>query len=89
MMARLTKFALYKTGLWRSYWMLRTEEKDTSWTKATVSPISYCVYDTYDLVAKGADRIVLIPANRGNAPSWFHPLLNRDAILLFVFNEAD
>jgi hypothetical protein len=30
-----------------------------------------------------ADRIVLMPAKRGNAPSRFHPLVNRNVILLF------
>jgi hypothetical protein len=50
---------------------------------------SYGVYDSYDLVALWADRIILVPANPGNAPSWFHPLLNRDAILSFAFKEVD
>jgi hypothetical protein len=49
---------------------------------------SYSVYDSYDLVALWADRIILVPANPGNAPSWFHPLLNRDAILLFALQRS-
>ncbi len=89
MMARLIKFALYKTGLWRSYWLLRTRGKGYILDEGDGLAYSYSVYDSYDLVAQWADRIVLDPANRGNAPSWFHPLLNRDAILLFAFNEAD
>ena len=89
MMARLIKFALYKTGLWRSYWLLRTRGKGYILDEGDGLAYSCSVYDSYDLVAQWADRIVLVPANRGNAPSWFHPLLNRDAILLFAFNEAD
>ena len=50
---------------------------------------SYSVYDSYDLVALWADRIILVAANPGNASSWFHPLLNRDAILLVAFKEVD
>ena len=87
--ARLIKFALYKTGLWPAYWSFRTRGKGYIVDEGDGLAYSYSVYDSYDQVAEWADRIVLVPANRGSAPSWFHPLLNRDAILLFAFKEAD
>jgi ubiquinone/menaquinone biosynthesis C-methylase UbiE len=89
MTARLIKFALYKTGLWRAYWLFRTRGKGYIMDEGDGLAYSYSVYDSYDLVALWADRIILVPANPGNAPSWFHPLLNRDAILLFAFKEVD
>jgi SAM-dependent methyltransferase len=88
MTARLIKFALYKTGLWRAYWLFRTRGKGYIRDEGDGLAYSYSVYDSYDLVALWADRIILVPANPGNAPSWFHPLLNRDAILLFAFKEV-
>jgi ubiquinone/menaquinone biosynthesis C-methylase UbiE len=89
MTTRLIKFALYKTGLWRAYWLFRTRGKGYIMDEGDGLAYSYSVYDSYDLVALWADRIILVPANPGNAPSWFHPLLNRDAILLFAFKEVD
>jgi ubiquinone/menaquinone biosynthesis C-methylase UbiE len=89
MLARVFKFALYKAGLWRAYWLLRTRGRGYILDEGDGLAYSYSVYDSYDLVAEWADRIVLIPAKLGSAPSWFHPLLNRDAILLFAFKEAD
>jgi len=86
---RLIKFALYKTGLWPAYWSFRTRGKGYIVDEGDGLAYSYSVYDSYDQVAQWADRIVLVPAERGSAPSWFHPLLNRDAILLFAFKEAD
>jgi len=88
-LARLGKFALYKAGLWGAYWSLRTRGKKYIFTPGDGLAYSYSVYDSYDLVARWADRIILVPANRGSAPSWFHPLLNHDAILLFAFREGD
>ena len=88
MTARLIKFALYKTGLWRAYWLFRTRGKGYIMDEGDGLAYSYSVYDSYDLVSLWADRIILVPANRGNAPSWLHPLLNRDAVLLFAFKEV-
>lgn len=87
MLARLIKFVLYKTGLWRTYWFLRTGGKKYILTRGDGLAYSYSVYDSYNLVANWADRIILIPATRKSAPSWFHPLLNSSAILLFAFKE--
>ena len=89
MTTRLIKFALYKTGLWRAYWLFGTRGKGYIMDEGDGLAYSYSVYDSYDLVALWADRIILVPANPGNAPSWFHPILNRDAILLFAFKEVD
>jgi ubiquinone/menaquinone biosynthesis C-methylase UbiE len=88
-LARFLKFALYKAGLWQTYWLLRTRGKGYIFDEGDGLAYSYSVYDSYDLLSKWADRIVLVPANRGNAPSWFHPLLNRDAVLMFGFKESD
>ena len=88
-LARLGKFALYKAGLWGAYWSLRTRGKKYIFTPGDGLAYSYSVYDSYGLVARWADRIILVPANRGSAPSWFHPLLNHDAILLFAFRAGD
>jgi ubiquinone/menaquinone biosynthesis C-methylase UbiE len=87
--ARLLKFAIYKFGLWKAYWSFRTKGKGYIFDEGDGLAYSYSVYDSYDLVAQWADRIVLVPGSCGKAASWFHPLLNRDSVLLFAFKEEN
>jgi len=57
--ARLIKLALYKTRLWGAYNYLRTSGKGYMITEGDGLAYSYSVYDSFDLIAKWADRIFL------------------------------
>jgi ubiquinone/menaquinone biosynthesis C-methylase UbiE len=87
-MARLTKLALYKTRLWGLYTYLRTRGKGYMITEGDGLAYSYSVYDSFDLVAQWADRIILVPSDaKGNGTSWFHPLLNCAGVLVCAIKE--
>ena len=86
--ARLTKLALYKTRLWGVYTYLRTGGKRYRITEGDGLAYSYSVYDSFDLVAQWADRIILIPSEpKGKATSWLHPLLNSAGVIVCAFKE--
>lgn len=86
--ARLTKLALYKTRLWNIYTYLRTRGKRYMITEGDGLAYSYSVYDSFDLVARWADRIILVPSEpKGKANSWFHPLLNSAGVLMFAIKD--
>jgi hypothetical protein len=49
---------------------------------------SYSLYDSFELVAQWADRIILVPSDaKGNGNSWFHPLLNCAGVLVCAIKE--
>ena len=86
--ARLTKLALYKTRLWNLYTYLRTRGKGYMITEGDGLAYSYSVYDSFELVARWADRIILVPSEpKGKASSWFHPLLNSAGVLMCAIKD--
>ena len=87
-LARLTKLFLCKSRLWGWYTYVRTRGKRYTITEGDGLAYSYSVYDSYDLVARWADRVILIPAStEEKSTSWFHPLLNSSGVLVFAFKE--
>jgi ubiquinone/menaquinone biosynthesis C-methylase UbiE len=87
LMARLVKLALYKSKLWPMYTYLRTGGKGYMITEGDGLFYSYSVYDSYELIAEWADRIIPIPCAAGAATSWFHPLLTSTAVALCAIRE--
>ena len=86
--ARLLKLFLCKSKLWGVYTFLRTGGKGYSITEGDGLAYSYSIYDSYDLVSRWADRVILIPTNAGEkSTSWFHPLLNSSGVLVCAFKE--
>jgi len=86
--ARLLKLFLCKSKLWGVYTFLRTGGRGYSITEGDGLAYSYSIYDSYDLVSRWADRVVLIPTNAGEkSTSWFHPLLNSGGVLVCAFKE--
>jgi ubiquinone/menaquinone biosynthesis C-methylase UbiE len=86
--ARLTKLALYKTRLWNLYTYLRTRGKGYMITEGDGLAYSYSVYDSFELVARWADRVILVPSEpKGKANSWFHPLLNSAGVLMCAIKD--
>ena len=86
--ARLIKLFLYKSRLWSVYTFLRTRGKGYLLTEGDGLAYSYSIFDSYDLVSRWADRLVLIPSRAGeNSSSWFHPLLNSSSVLVCALKE--
>lgn len=86
--ARLLKLFLCKSKLWGLYTFLRTGGKGYQITEGDGLAYSYSVYDSYDLIARWADRVILIPASaQEKSASWFHPLLNSSGVLLCALRE--
>jgi len=79
---RLLKLLLYKLRLWNAYNFVRTCGKRYQISEGDGLFYSYSVYDSYDLIAKWADRVLLFPSVPTNSQSWFHPLLTAPGIML-------
>jgi len=87
LIARFAKYGLWKLGLWRSaYWFL-TKGKGYSVTEQEGVSYSYSVYDSYRLLARWANHIVMIPTYSTTHPIWRAPLFTDNAILLCAFKE--
>ena len=85
--ARLLKLALYKTGLWKVFHYLRTGGKGYRITDGDGLAYSYSIYDSFDLIAQWASRIILIPSGEVRPAGWFHPLLTSSGVLLCAIKE--
>lgn len=85
--ARLFKLFLYKCGLWRVFDFVRTRGKRYQISEGDGLFYSYSVYDSYDQVARWADRVLLVPSEPGHSQGWFHPLLTAKGVLLVAIRE--
>jgi ubiquinone/menaquinone biosynthesis C-methylase UbiE len=86
--ARLLKLFLCKSKLWGAYTFLRTGGKGYIITEGDGLAYSYSVFDSYDLVSRWADRVILVPTSPTEKnSSWFHPLLNSSGVLLCALKE--
>jgi hypothetical protein len=45
---------------------------------------SYSVYDSFNQLAKWADRITVLPTTAVTSKTWFHPLLSASHVLLIA-----
>jgi len=86
--ARLFKLFLYKAGLWGAFDYLRTRGKRYQISEGDGLFYSYSVYDTYDIVAKWADRVLVLPTVTGPSNTWFHPLLSSPGVILIGIRES-
>jgi ubiquinone/menaquinone biosynthesis C-methylase UbiE len=85
---KLFKLFLYKMNLWSTYNFMRTRGKRYLISEGDGLFYSYSVFDSYDLVADWADRILLFPSLPGKSKSWFHPLLTSPGVVLIAIREA-
>jgi ubiquinone/menaquinone biosynthesis C-methylase UbiE len=85
--ARVIKLILYKSGLWGAYNYLRTGGKGYRITEGDGLAYSYSVYDSFDVLVRWADRLILIPSGSERGTSWFHPLLNSGSVLVCALRE--
>jgi ubiquinone/menaquinone biosynthesis C-methylase UbiE len=89
---RMLKLALYKTRLWNLARYIQTGGKMYSISDGDGLYYSYSVFDSYDLLARQADRIWVLPTSpRGAIHSWLHPLLTSTHSLLCAIkaNQPD
>jgi len=82
MLLRFVKLFLYKTHLWGAFNYLRTSGKGYQITEGDGLAYSYSVYDSYDQIARWADRVIIIPADSSKSVSWLHPLLTSGTVIL-------
>jgi ubiquinone/menaquinone biosynthesis C-methylase UbiE len=85
--ARIFKLALYKMGLWQAFNFVRTGGKRYQISDGDGLFYSYSVYDSYDAVARWADRILLLTAGPTRSKSWFHPLLAAEGVILIGIRD--
>jgi ubiquinone/menaquinone biosynthesis C-methylase UbiE len=84
---RAAKLALYKAGLWRFVNYVKTGGKGYSFTEGDGVAYSYSAYDSFDQIARWADRLMILPSEPGKAISWLHPLLTARGVLVAAFKE--
>lgn len=84
---RVLKFLLYKGGLWGIANYLKTGGKGYTISEEDGLAYSYSVYDSYELLADWAERVVLIPTRGTKDKSWYHPLFTSDHILLCAIRD--
>jgi ubiquinone/menaquinone biosynthesis C-methylase UbiE len=86
---RLFKVAAYKLGLWSLVNFVKTGGKGYLITEGDGLAYSYSVYDSFECLAQGASRLMLLPGEDGYANSWLHPLLTSQSIIAFAIKGAD
>ena len=87
--ARWFKLFLYKLGLWGAFNYLRTKGKHYQISDGDGLFYSYSVYDSYELIADWAERIVLVPSGPTKSKSWLHPLLTAEGLILIGFRAGE
>jgi len=88
LLLRVVKLFLYKMGLWGAFDFLRTHGKRYQVSEGDGIFYSYSVYDSYELVARWADRVFLFPSTPCRSSTWFHPLLSAPSIILIAFRDV-
>ncbi len=82
MATRWLKLILYKAGLWSLADLIKTRGQGHTFSQGDGLAYSYSVFDSYNTLAKWADRIILIPTSKNtDQKSWLHPLLNSSHVL--------
>jgi SAM-dependent methyltransferase len=78
---RLVRLALWRTGLWDLAVRVRTRGRGYRISDDDGLAYSYSVFDSYDLLARWADD-VLVVSTSDRPGSWRHPRLTADHVLL-------
>jgi hypothetical protein len=84
---RLLKLFLYKIGLWNAFNFVRTNGQRYQISEGDGLFYSYSVYDSYDLLARWADRILVLPGGPTQSRSWFHPLLTAQGLIVVAIRK--
>jgi ubiquinone/menaquinone biosynthesis C-methylase UbiE len=89
LLARWFKLLLYKAGLWTAFNYVRTRGKHYQVSEGDGLFYSYSVYDSYELIAEWAERVILVPIGPVKSRSWLHPLLTAEALILIAFRKQE
>lgn len=84
---RIFKLVLYKIGLWHAFNFVRTGGKRYQISEGDGLFYSYSIYDSYDAVARWADRIHILASGPTRSRSWFHPLLTAEGLILIAIRD--
>ena len=85
--ARLIKLVLYRTRLWGIFNYLKTSGKGYLISEGDGISYSYSVYDSFEEIARWADRLILIPNGGEKVISWLHPLLTSGGVIVCALRE--
>lgn len=79
---RVCAFLLYKSGLFRHAYLLKTRGKGYRLSETDGLSYSYSVYDSFSDLTRWADTVFLVPLDGKKPQSWFHPLFTSSQVLL-------
>lgn len=85
--SRLAKLALYRLKLWPLANYMKTRGRGYAITAGDGLAYSYSVFDSYDLLAQWAPRVILVPTSPSSAGSWAHPLLTAGQVLACAMRD--
>jgi|HubBroStandDraft_6_1064221.scaffolds.fasta_scaffold126126_2 ubiquinone/menaquinone biosynthesis C-methylase UbiE len=85
---RILKLILCKLGLWGIFDYIRTRGKRYQISEGDGLFYSYSVFDSYNLIAEWADRVLLIPGEKTEVKSWFNPLLTSQGVILVAIRDV-
>lgn len=85
---RAAKLLLYKCGLWPLVNFAKTGGKGYLSTDGDGIAYSYSPYDSFDQIAKWADRLIVFPSDPGKPDSWLHPLLTARGVVVCAVKES-
>jgi ubiquinone/menaquinone biosynthesis C-methylase UbiE len=92
--SRWGKLALYKAGIFRAAYRLKTLGKGYRYSEGDGLAYSYSVYDSISELSRWADRVILIPTDqidsskKRDASSVFHPLFTSFHLLLCAVRDS-
>ena len=86
--SRWIKLLLYKMNLWGVADLIKTRGRGYTISEVEGVAYSYSVFDSIDLLAGWANRIILIPTRKEEFISWLHPLLTASHILPCAIREG-
>ena len=87
--SRCVKVALCKTGVFGVAYRLKTLGRGYRFSEGDGLAYSYSVFDCIDMLARWADRIVLIPTDNVSTAGFFHPLLTSFHLLLCAVRDTE
>jgi hypothetical protein len=86
-LGRIAKLALYRLRLWPLANYIKTRGRGYVITPGDGLAYSYSVFDSCDLLAQWASRLILVPTHPPTARSWAHPLLTAGQVLVCAIRD--
>lgn len=86
-LGRIAKVALYQVKLWPLVNSIKTRGRGYTVTPGDGLAYSYSVFDSHDLLADWASRVILVPTSPPSARSWAHPLLTAGQVLACAIRD--